>query len=99
MGIHYYTLPQSDIERSHNCMFLSSCLDTPLLVSRRELSCYGIRMCDVTVDISNLEIILWQATQAIRIMKRQLDAVRYLGIVETDPAPLVYAKAYEVGFS
>ena len=35
MGLHYYVLPQPDMERSFNCAVPRECMDSPLLVQRR----------------------------------------------------------------
>ena len=57
-------------------IFTQECLETDLLVRRRELNCYGIRGCDAVIDVAALEVIFWQAAQAVRIMKRGLAALR-----------------------
>jgi hypothetical protein len=77
MGLHYYVLPQPDIEMSFSCAVPSSCLETPLMVQRRSLHCYGMRSCNAVIDVGSLEIMVWQAAQAVRIRKRNLSKFRY----------------------
>lgn len=43
---------------------------------RRDLTCYGMRSCNVEVDVGALEILLWEAAQAVRIRKRKLSKLR-----------------------
>ena len=71
-GLYYYVLPQTNISYSSECAFPAECLSMPLLVVRRDLRCYGMRSCSVVVDVDALEVLVWQASQAVRIMKRNL---------------------------
>ena len=70
--LHYQAIAQPDLNNSYLCAFPSYCLDSPLLVSRRELGCFGMRHCSANVSIGALEIALWQASQSVRIFKRRL---------------------------
>ena len=58
------------------CNQVLSQKETFLLIHRCELICYGMRLCDFTVDIGVLEIAVWQASQSIRIFKRKIHSWR-----------------------
>ena len=94
MNLNYYVLPQPDINRSYNCAIPRHCFETPLLVQRRSLDCYGIRMCNAKIDVAALEILIWQAAQSVRIKKRALDRWRYSDQDSSDGIG-VYQKSYE----
>jgi hypothetical protein len=82
MGVHYYVLPQTDMERTRNCEVPQRCLDSPLLVQRRSLACLAIRTCDAVVDEGGFESLFWLATQAVRFTKRDLLHWRYTSAQE-----------------
>ena len=89
-SLHYQAIPSTDPRRSTRCRVPAACLETPLLVHRRDLACYGIRMCDVAVDVGAVEIAFWQASQAVRILKRDVASWRR----QAGNSPLVYNKTY-----
>ena len=70
--VSYYVVPLTDVTATRDCVFPVSCLHTPLLVHRRDLSCYGIRQCNAFVDLGSFEVQFWLASQAVRIKKRLL---------------------------
>jgi hypothetical protein len=76
--ILYLVLPLTDIERTRRCAgtYPESCLQHSLLVTRRSLECYGLRLCDAVIDKDALEVLLWQASQSVRLIKRDLRARR-----------------------
>ena len=76
--LHYTTVPhvQSQLESVRDCIFPQKCLETDLIVERRSLECYGMRQCGSNVDLNALEIAVWHASQSVRLLKREIDAVR-----------------------
>ena len=95
LNLNYYVLPQSDINRSFSCIIPRHCLETPLMVQRRSLDCYGLRMCNAQVDVAALEILIWQAAQSVRIKKRELDRWRYISDQNENDGIHEYKKPYE----
>lgn len=79
-SIPYFILPytQAKIQDVDRCSFPSFCLETPLLVQRRSLSCYGIRQCNAVIDSQALEVLVWQASQHVRILKRRMYSLNSL---------------------
>ena len=74
--LHYQALACTNFSATFECAFPASCLSTPLLVHRRSLECYGIRQCHVIIDVDALEVAVWQASQSVRILKRNLNKDR-----------------------
>jgi hypothetical protein len=60
--------------------------DYSLLVERRSLHCYGLRQCGVKVDIGALETAVWQASQSVRILKRNMEGCRQAAFSVVDCA-------------
>ena len=84
------------------CLSFQRCMESDLLVRRRDLSCYGVRGCSVAVDIGALEILLWEAAQVVRIRKRRLSSFRKFSFginsindVMMDNEIFLYRKAYD----
>jgi hypothetical protein len=75
-GLSYYALPQTNINRSSHCIFPKECMQHLTLTQRSRLACFGLRQCSVSVDVDAFEIIMWQAVQAVRILKRRLHEAR-----------------------
>jgi hypothetical protein len=70
--LHYFALPQTDLDRVSDCAFYNECTGAgeadplgqyALLIERRSLHCYGMRTCACVVDVHALEVVLWQASQ------------------------------------
>jgi hypothetical protein len=90
MGLAYYVLPVTSSSVVHNqdgeravrpafsCPYPvpAECFRTPLLLSRRELVCYNIRLCDIEVDTEALEVMVWQASQVVRLFKANVHGLR-----------------------
>jgi hypothetical protein len=65
------------------------------LVRRRDLLCYGIRSCNAVIDVGALEILLWQAAQAVRIRKRRLAKIRTISATKHAGQIHFYRKSYD----
>ncbi len=76
-GIHYATVAM-DAANSHllyDCEFKHECLfgdKFQLQISRRDMDCYSMRLCNANISIDSLEVLFIQASQYIRIQKRDL---------------------------
>ncbi len=71
-GIHYNVVVQTDFSKTYSCAMPRECLETSLIVDRKNLKCYGIRQCNALVDVGALEVAVWQASQHIRVLKRSM---------------------------
>lgn len=90
MGLAYFVLPVTSksvvwdqnaptgVRSAFQCPYPvpPECFHTNLLLSRRELVCYNIRLCDISVDTEALEVLVWQSSQVIRLFKADIQGQR-----------------------
>jgi len=72
MGIHYYVVPHTNINDMYDCEVRVSCFEESLYIKRRSLECVPIRYCNAHINVDAFEVALWQASQAVRLTKRDL---------------------------
>lgn len=99
--LHYQAIAHTDVDVLSSCSFPSECTETPLMVQRRELICYGIRQCNAFVKVGAMEIAVWLASQSVRILKRQMFSAEMSERCEIDRRSegrefeCVYRKSYK----
>jgi len=95
LQIHFASLAQTrGLEYSRNCAFPAACYSSSsLLIHRRDLNCFGMRQCNFFVDVEALEVLVWQASQAVRILKFNLPLFRHEAASEANVFH-AYSKAY-----
>lgn len=77
-GVNFATvaLDSSNIHHLFDCQFNRECIKLPLQIHRRDLECYSMRFCNANISVDSLEVLFIQASQHVRISKRNLTAYR-----------------------